>query len=171
MERISRAAFSLFFAAAAVLFLSSCAAVQGPLYPEVKRSGALVPAKHSGQVFIYSNTLPSKMRFKVYANDKLISTTMGRDKFIYLRAEPGPLRLSSTCLCVNPGLDILLLPEPIFCYTHRKLDRIVLNIVPGKTYYVDMHNGGGREVMVQVDKAEGEAKIQGCHLAETPEKR
>lgn len=169
MQRISRAAFSLFFAVAAVLALSSCSAVKGPLYPDVKRSGALNPGKHAGLVFIYSNTLPSKMRFKVYANNKLVSTTMGCSKFIYMRAEPGALHLSSTCLCVNPGLDILLLPEPIFCYTHRKIDRIVLNIEPGKTYYIDMHNGCGREVMDQVDKSEGEAKIQGCHWAETPE--
>ena len=144
---------NLFLAA----MLSGCVLPSGPAYAEVKAGGTITQPKDKGLVMVYSRDLPLGKHFYVWANDKLISSTMGLDMFFFFQADPGEVHIASTeagGYVGEYGLAGLLI--------HKK-EQVSFTVSPGEIYYVDMHNGFAREKMVLVSKAKGESKIKDCH--------
>ncbi len=145
------------------IVLCGCAS-SGPRYSDVKSAAAFNQPTDKGLVFVYSHDLPLGKKFNVWANERLVSSTMGYGKFFSFQAEPGELHIAS-----QGGFTVSSVPLYYLTAEMKKLERVAFTVEAGKTYYVDMHNGFAREKMVLASKEVGEKKIQTCKWAAPPE--
>ena len=148
--------------------LSGCAS--GPRYSDMKSSGALTMPKEKALVLIYDGGLPWGKTYKVYANDNLVTDAICNESFATYYATPGTLRLASTAMSGNAGVDILKnasesgpLFGMIYAAVGQKKDLLVLKVAAGETYFVRMSSGMVREKLEWISNEHGAKEIAGRH--------
>jgi hypothetical protein len=157
----------LAFIAINVSLLTGCQSMwtSGPRYSTVKTS--LTPEPGNGLVLIYAKSGfwgggPNK--WKIFANDKLLTEKFHLATFYSYQADPGELRLSTKKN--NPIISATT--------SHINIREMTLQIKPNQTYYIESGFWGGGMVTVdfmvfkQVSQEEAEKGIKGCKWINHP---
>ena len=135
-------------------FLSGCGTL-GPLYPDVKNAGSLVPPKDKGLIVLYQG---GGANCKVYGNDQLITTVRSKSFYTYV-CNPGPIRLASTFGSGNAAKDFFLDEGPmgggLMSLADQKKAWVALNVQPGQLYYVEIKHHM-RDYLEQESQADAE---------------
>jgi hypothetical protein len=147
------------------------------LYPDAKRSAALVPPKNNASVLIYwAKADKASSATHVYANDKKLSKDLEPGTFYSYQAEPGPLRLASgervgTIVGLSATMGLLCPPVAVASAVmmRPKADRLTLGIQPGANYYVKFTPAwNAKMTLTPPDVAERE--LADCHWLNPPKK-
>ena len=177
----SRIPSTLLTLLSAILITGCAGGPKGPLYREVKASGAIAAPPNKGVVLVYwvssfaeGGLSENANHTKVYANDLLIQDPLKPGGFCSYMAEPGPLRISSGALSGNKAGDYVVggvigggIGVAAVSAAQKK-DRMGFEVAPGETYFLETHTGMFQESMKPVAKEEGEKRIQNCHWLNPP---
>jgi hypothetical protein len=143
----------------------------------MRNTAGLLPRPDKGLVLLYAHDLPEERNYRVYANDRLITDSMGEGRFINWYADAGELRIASSgnsegharamedIAAGDQGGKLAVGINEALRSLRGKKDMLDLHIAPGQVYFVNMHSGFARERMDLVSAAEGEAGIQDCRRA------
>lgn len=175
----------LVFIACSLLLVGCASGPTGPVYRDVKASGALTPPPNKGLVLVFwkysfseGGLSENANRTKVYANDQRLEPELRPGGFCSYTAQPGYVRISSgartekstseyavaTAVAGVAGLAYDIVAQS----AAQKKDRASFEILPGQVYFLETHTGMIQESMKPVSKEEGEERIQDCHWLNPP---
>ena len=154
------------FVACLGLTTVGCVTSHGPLYESVQKSKDLAVADGKSLLLIYWHDPMGGV--KLYLNDQKIATIgPGENGFVSYQAEPGPLRISSGVASGNITRDVFAYGVLVTASGQKK-DRVMIDAVAGRPYYVRMQKGFWHEQMQLVSAEDAKKEIADCHWQNPP---
>lgn len=155
------------------LLATLCALVAAGCSSPLYREARIAAPRDKGLVLIYwpasDDAQSDKTNFtKVYVNDELIEKHLRPGTFCSYKPAPGTLKISSGKYTGNKPGDYVRAgiwggPERMAgVFAAQKMDRAVLNIMAGETYFFETRAGMVSEKMQQVSRGQGERGIEQC---------